>query len=249
MEDLKLLSLNDEGDVITEVKKETPWKKIALIVGILLLILIILIVIIVIFIKSGNKEDKNSDENIPYDDKSYKGEILCIYDVYYNDIPTEIISKFYTNQTHFDIYIDDKKINFEKEIIFPKYGLIKVRYALTQNINMENIFKDIKTLISVKMTSNKNLKILSLNNAFENCENLKEISIDGFDTKEIKSLTNLFYNTKIDSLSNFNISTESVEDMSYLFANTQLTSLYFSGLYTNKELNMSHMFANALYQF
>ena len=128
MEDLKLLSLNDEGDVIIEVKKETPWKKIALIVGLLLLILIILIVIIIIIIKSGNKED-NNDEDTPYDDKSYKDEILCTYDVYYNDKPTEILSKYYTNQTNFDIYVDDKKINYAKEIIFPKYGSIEVRYA------------------------------------------------------------------------------------------------------------------------
>ena len=210
MDDLKLLSLNDEGDVITEVKKETPWKKIALIVGLVLLILIIIIVIIVIFIKSGNGDNNDEDENTPYDDKFYKGEILCTYDVFYNDQPTEILSKYYTNPTHFDIYVDDKKVNFAKEIIFPRYGSIEVRYALTQNINMENIFKDVKTLTSVKMASNKNLKILSLNNAFENCENLIDISIDGFDTNEIKSLKNLFYNTKIQSLSNFTINAPNV---------------------------------------
>ena len=27
MDDLALLSLNDEGEVITEIKKPTPWKK------------------------------------------------------------------------------------------------------------------------------------------------------------------------------------------------------------------------------
>jgi surface protein len=256
MDDLGLLSLNDEGDVITEVKKETPWKKIAIIVGVLLLILILIIILIVLLIhtndNSDNQNGKNKNEeggeegkDIPDDDNSYKGQIICIYDVFSDKRPTEILSKAFTKTTNFDIYINDKKVDYSKEVIFPKYGEIKVTYALIQNINMENMFKDISSLLSVDMVTDKNLKILSMKNAFDNCEKLKEFSIKGFDTTEINSLQNLFYNTKIESLSNFNISTTNVEDMSYLFSNTYLTSIDLSYLSTNKVLNMSHMFAGS----
>ena len=224
MDDFPILSLNDEGEVITEVKKETPWKKIAIIIGIILLILISLIVIIIIIINSKNndnkkeddkKDDKKDDEKD--DDKkdiSYIGEIICIYDVFSNERPTEILSKYFENKNKFDLYLENKKIPISTEIIFPKFGNIEVRYALIEDINMDNMFKDVSTLLSVKMISNKNAKILSVENAFENCENLEEISISGFDTNQIKSLKNLLYNTKISSITDLNITTNNVEDMS-----------------------------------
>ena len=249
MDDLGLLSVNDEGEEITKVKKETPWKKIAIIVGVLLLILLLLIITIIFLMNSDNKNDKkenkNEEEDIPYDDNFYKGRIICKYDVFSDKNPTEILSKSFSKTTNFDIFINNKKVDYSKEVIFPKYGEINVTYALIQNINMENMFKDVSSLLSVKMNTDKDMKILSINNAFENCEKLKEISIKGFDTSEIKSLKYLFYNTKIESLSNFNISTTNVEDMSYLFALTDLTSIDLSNLSTNKVLNMSHMFGNA----
>ena len=123
------------------------------------------------------------DESIPYDDNSYIGEILCTYDIYSYKVETPILSEDFIKTTNFDIYVNDRKIAFTKKYKFPKFGRINVRFALTQNINMENMFKNIKSLISVKMNSNKNVKILLMNNAFENCENLNEIYMKGFDTR------------------------------------------------------------------
>ena len=43
----------------------------------------------------------------------------------------------------------------------------KVKYILYENINMDYMLKDIKTLTSVEMISNKTAKIVSLLGAFE----------------------------------------------------------------------------------
>ena len=51
---------------------------------------------------------------------------------------------------------------------------------------MDHMFKDVQSLISVKMFSNSKSKIVSMEGAFENCINLINISIEGFDTEEFE---------------------------------------------------------------
>ena len=145
MDDLALLSLNDEGEVITEIKKPTPWKKISLIVGSFALILITLIVIIIISFTSQSEESnkKDDDQTPPSDDKYYVGQILCTYDVHSAQVETQILSDEFIKKTNFDIYIDDKRQDFAKKIKFPKFGDIVVTYSLKENINMENMFIDV----------------------------------------------------------------------------------------------------------
>jgi uncharacterized protein YpmS len=133
MEDLNLLSLNDEGEVITEMKEVTPWKKIAIILVALLLILIVIITIIILAINNSNKDNHNNngdnpmdidDESIPYDDNSYIGEILCTYDIYSYKVETPILSEDFIKTTNFDIYVNDRKIAYTKKYKFPKFGSI-----------------------------------------------------------------------------------------------------------------------------
>lgn len=72
---------------------------------------------------------------------------------------------------------------------------------------MENMFKDVSSIISVKLISEKNCKISSLVGAFQNCEKLNYFEINGFHTASIKSLKNTFYlssNLERFNFSNFN---------------------------------------------
>ena len=83
-----------------------------------------------------------------------------------------------------------------KKVIFSKHGQNNVTFFFYESINMAQMFKNISNLISVKMISEKNAKILSLESAFESCTNLEIIEINGFDTREIESLKKIFSLTK-----------------------------------------------------
>ena len=67
-------------------------------------------------------------------------------------------------------------------------------------LNMDNMFKDVSSLISVEIKSFNNTEITSMISTFENCENLIEFSISGFSTKNLKSLKKLFYNPQLRKL-------------------------------------------------
>ncbi len=94
--------------------------------------------------------------------------------------------------------MDGEIIIFSKEYKFESQGIHNVQFLLySNNINMDNMFKDVSLITSVEMTTNKNIKITSMISTFENCENLNDFSIQGFNTEEIKSLSKLFYNSNI----------------------------------------------------
>ena len=63
---------------------------------------------------------------------------------------------------------------------------------------MDNMFKDITTLINIDINheGNNKVKIKSMKEIFENCVNLIDFKIKGFDISEIKSFHKLFYNNE-----------------------------------------------------
>ena len=83
---------------------------------------------------------------------------------------------------------------------------------------MKNMFKGIKSLLMVEMNTNNNIKINSIESAFESCTNFFSFNITGFDTSQLKSLNKIFYETMISSLDGFNIDTKNIQDFSYFFA-------------------------------
>ena len=91
--------------------------------------------------------------------------------------------------------IEGKSVKFSNSFKFSKIGENNVTFILYDEIDMKNMFKDISRLYKVKMVSENNAKITSLESTFENCSNLISFEIKGFDTKNITSLKNIFYLT------------------------------------------------------
>ena len=88
------------------------------------------------------------------------------------------------------------------------------------------MFKNIQRLISVKLNTNKNLKILSLENTFENCENLEEFNIEGFNTENIQSMKKTFFGCKKFTTNNlYQLNTKNINDMSFMFAESGVTNI------------------------
>ena len=113
-------------------------------------------------------------------------EITCIYTITDKGNNYILGKEFILNSISKIIVDDNKEItSFTNEYNFDKVGNHTVKFVLNGDLNMDNMFKDISNLVSIKMNSKKNAKITSMKSTFENCNSLNEFNIEGFDTKEI----------------------------------------------------------------
>ena len=88
-----------------------------------------------------------------------------------------------------------------KEVSFQKYGEHKIRFELNgDEINMDYMFKDVKSLVNVQMNSNKEVEITSMKSTFENCESLDNLTITGFNTENLISIEKIFYKSNLKNL-------------------------------------------------
>ena len=173
-----------------------------------LIILIIIIVIVIILVNS--KESK----------KKYIS-LKCIYDIQSISESIQLISKEFSENIETTMIINGTERDFNQSLIFEEIGLTNIEFHLYESkLNMNNLFKNIYTLISIEINSNdEDTQIISMASSFQGCTNLKDVKISNIKTDQLKSMHKLFYNSN--SLSSVNlgeINTKNVEDMSYLFA-------------------------------
>ena len=193
------------------------------------------------------KEGRKIKNNIIYAEASTIGSIICTYDIQNISKTTKLLGNEFEVKSLFDLYIDGKKVQYSKEIKFNSIGKHKIEIKLYEKLNMDNMFKNIKDLISIEMKSEKDCLITSMISTFENCNQLMEFKIDGFNVEQVKSTNKMFYNT---SLSIFNFSsfnTKNLEDMSYMFAYSSIKKFSLNIFNTIKVTNMSNLFKNCTY--
>ena len=70
--------------------------------------------------------------------------------------------------------IDEKKVKYAKSYKFESVGIHKIQFKFYANLNMDNMFKNIKDLNKIEIAAMKYFKILSMISTFENCTNLDE---------------------------------------------------------------------------
>ena len=167
--------------------KNSPWKK-EIIIGIICALMVISLIIVIIIVAVSSSSSKNSEK------KDEIGMINCIYDIQTTALSTFILGMNFIKESEFDIYIDGEKIKFSKSYLFEKSKTYNIQFKLYESINMDYMFQNISSLISVEIISEKYAKIKSMINTFENCTNLQSFKINGFNTDEIKSIQKLFYN-------------------------------------------------------
>ena len=183
------LNLND---ILSDQPKETDlpkWKKYSIIAGVTAAFIILLIIIIIAIATSSSS---GGSDNVKRDSI---GQIICEYEIMDTSNPTKILGDEFPNDGNVGITLNKTQVKFTKEYKFENSGNFKIIYEVYAPINMDYMFKDVKTLINVMIYSNLEAKITSMSSTFENCENLKDVTFSGFDTSEIKSVKNLFYNS------------------------------------------------------
>ena len=248
--------LNEDFNVSGNANEKSlallPKKKITLIICFIILFLATIGILVLVFFLLSNNESSNSDNSKKnptiYEDKN---EIICKYSISDIDSNTPLLSDQFENidNSIIDIYINDKKINYAKNYKFSSAGTYNITYILNDKVVMDNMFKDIKNIISIesmKVKNDSSAKIISAKSAFEGCSNLKEITLnDTFDTSELKSTSKMFYNSGLEEINFNHFNTKNVENMSYMFGDCKsLTFLNIENLDTSNVKDMSYMFDN-----
>ena len=239
MEKTDSLPLNDEESGNSSHKKAQGgfiWTKpkqmlVVLICAIIVLVIYLIIISSYIRNENNNKEGNNQEpkpnpnpdsktdpepEPKPDQKSDLLGKINCIYSLGNKD-ESRLFSEDFEVPKTFDIYVDNVKINYTNEYKLKEKKEYNVTFFIYGDFNMSNMFKDIQTLNTVELNSEKKCNITSMENAFQNCKNLTEFKIKGFDTSKVVSLKNLFYETSLNSIELNDFNTKNVKDMSYMF--------------------------------
>ena len=222
-------NFEDAGSVNKQIPENKTLKKhitkiIMATVIILLLIIIVIIIISLSLSSSGEKKEKT------YTDEDIIGKIKCVYNIEVSNVA--ILGNDFVKESDFDIEINGKKIKYSKEYHFTEFGQQNITFLIYNNLNMNNMFKDISSLTSVEMISDKNAKIISMNSAFENCRQLSTFTISGFNLVDLKSTHKLFYKSGLTSFNVDYLDTQNLLDISYMFSETNIEKIDLSLLNT-----------------
>ena len=186
-------------DIIPKDKKRLSClsKKVWIII-IISLGIITLTGILLIFL---SKDSSNKKEDLVY------SEIICLYNIKDCSHTIKILSEEYENidNSILSIEVNETKIDYIKNYTFSDNGTYLIKYQLNKKINMDYMFKNIFDLEEVDISSEKNDMILSMNSVFEGCINLRKVTLNGFNTEQLKSTSKLFYNSGVNSLNITNL--------------------------------------------
>ena len=240
---------DDTNEKLPKNKFCTKSKQLLFVLFCSLIALTIYLIIIISIIRNEKKdssEKKTEPEPEPPKPKNETiGYINCTYLVHDNE-ELNLLNENFEIPLNFTIFVDDEKIETPQKYLSLENGKHNITYIFYNDINMDNMFKDVPYILSIDMSSKNNCSILSMKSAFENCSNLNTFKIEGFDTKELKSLKRLFYMTPIETIEFKNFNTENVTDMSYMFYATSIYSIKLSFLNTRSVINMAYMFAYSI---
>ena len=214
-----------EEEILVGKKKKELSASIKIIIIVSILFLLILSITIIIFLNNDNlgKNDKNNKNNININNK--KSEILCVYDIKENK-NIQIIGDKFKNETYIDIVVNGKKTSFAKQLLFNITGNCEITYIIYgDELNMDYMFQNIDSLISIKMKSNESLFVTSMISTFENSQNLLDFQNDGFNLTKVESMSKLFYRSDLSDLKNLELSVDNLKDASYMMASTKISEI------------------------
>ena len=150
-------------------------------------------------IKEGEKAEKENikSENEKKDETTKENNIIgYIYVEQYEKIGEErrirksfkerLINSQKDNEDDIkdcDIFINDNKIDFDYNYIFPNYGVFKIKYVFKKLLKSTNfMFYDCSSLISLNFSNFKTDNIADAYCMFNNCHSLISLDLSNFKT-------------------------------------------------------------------
>ncbi len=172
------------------------------------------------------------------------GKIECTYYSYGKEI--YIFNQNYEKDEELEVLINDKENDEEK----PKYnkkeeGNFTVEIKTTKDeIKLDNMFKstNVKT---IKMSSEKEVKINSMIGSFANCSLLEKFEISGFDTSDVTNMSRLFFNdTRLTEVDIVKMKTNKLKNIDFMFAYTNISEIDLSNFNIELLANSTGVFKN-----
>lgn len=172
------------------------------------------------------------------------GKIECTYYSYGKEI--YIFNQNYEKDEELEVLINDKENDEEK----PKYnkkeeGNFTVEIKTTKDeIKLDNMFisTNVKT---IKMSSEKEVKINSMIGSFANCSLLEKFEISGFDTSDVTNMSRLFFNdTRLTEVDIVKMKTNKLKNIDYMFAYTNISEIDLSNFNIELLANSTGVFKN-----
>lgn len=172
------------------------------------------------------------------------GKIECTYYSYGKEI--YIFNQNYEKDEELEVLINDKENDEEK----PKYnkkeeGNFTVEIKTTKDeIKLDNMFKS-TNVITIKMSSEKEVKINSMIGSFANCSLLEKFEISGFDTSDVTNMSRLFFNdTRLTEVDIVKMKTNKLKNIDYMFAYTNISEIDLSNFNIELLANSTGVFKN-----
>ena len=126
-----------------------------------------------------------------------------------------------------------------------KEGNFTVEIKTTKDeIKLDNMFKstNVKT---IKMSSEKEVKINSMIGSFANCSLLEKFEISGFDTSDVTNMSRLFFNdTRLTEVDIVKMKTNKLKNIDYMFAYTNISEIDLSNFNIELLANSTGVFKN-----
>ena len=212
---------------------------------------------------------KNNDyiTNIKENKNKLKNEIIGIYnkqdneinllhdynlnlDYYYLNEQEEksyLDGKNNINGKNIEIYINNKKIEFDYKYKSNEKGKIKVIFKFNKLLtSTSHMFWGCSSLESIDLSSFNTSNVYDMKLMFFECSSLESIDFSSFNTSNVRNMSYMF--SECSSLASIDLSsfnTSNVKDMRYMFFEcSSLTSIDLSSFNTSKVNNMSFMFSD-----
>jgi len=168
--------------------------------------------------------------------------IICQYET--KEDNENIILININDDIDFTLIIDDVEYDKKKSYNFQKAGKHKVIFDFEKKLNsLESFFEGNKYLLDADFSKLQTEKIISMENLFKDCANLKNVNFDN-KSQNLENTRNMFF--RCSSLKNVktNFDTSKVEIMDYMFYGCEsLTYLDLSSFNLENLKNSTLMFA------
>ena len=158
-----------------------------------------------------------------------------------------ILNGIYADKTLIDIYLNNKMIDFNQTIVFPKSGEYTIKYDFKVKIDgMNRLFYRCDSLVSLDLSHFDASNVIEMDSTFRESRNLLAVNLANFDASKVTYMGGLFkYCTGLISidLSTFKTS-DALTDIRNMFENcASLRYLNLENFYTKNIDVMYYLFA------
>ena len=250
--------LAGSNDNIKEVPVPKSYEKLYVIIGVVVAVIIVTLVVLlnVLLIRKGIHRRKIISNNDIQNSK--QGIQILIHgnnlsqrrrNLQENEEIVQILGKNFNelNSDNTIIYIDNKKVNFDKYIPIDSNKTIKIEIKFLKDLTtFKEMFKGCKRLKEVTLQNiNANL-VTETTSMFEGCIGLSEVKFENITINKIQSTSKMFKDcSSLNKIDINNFSTENSKDMSQMFEGCSSLSntTFIEGLSTKSSENMADIFS------